>query len=89
MIAENWLGVTALNAVGNKAGVRFLQRRKWDTKPRLLASIEKAKKLIGYEPKTSFKEGLMKTIDWFREKWEYIEKSASFGPGISSAVRDR
>ncbi len=76
-------------AVGNKAGVRFLQRRKWDTKPRLLASIEKAKKLIGYEPKTGFKEGLMKTIDWFRKNWDEIEKSASFGPGISSAVRDR
>jgi nucleoside-diphosphate-sugar epimerase len=76
-------------AVGNKAGVRFLQRRKWDTKPRLLASIEKAKKLIGYEPKTSFKEGLLKTVDWFRKKWDEIEKSASFGPGVSSAVRDR
>jgi nucleoside-diphosphate-sugar epimerase len=74
-------------AVGNKAGVKFLQRRKWDTKPRLLASIEKAKELIGFEPKMRFKEGLMKTIVWFRENWEYIEKSASFGPGISPAVR--
>jgi len=54
-----------------------------------LASVEKAKKLIGYEPKTPFKEGLMKTIDWFRKNWDDIEKSASFGPGISSAVRDR
>jgi UDP-glucose 4-epimerase len=74
-------------AVGNKAGVRFLQRRKWDTKPRLLASIEKAKKLIDYEPKTRFKEGLMKTIEWFRKNWAQIEKCASFGPGVSSAVR--
>jgi nucleoside-diphosphate-sugar epimerase len=76
-------------AVGNKAGVKFLERRKWDTKPRLLASVDKAKKLIGYEPKTRFKEGLMKTIDWFRENWEKIEKSASFGPGMSSAVREK
>lgn len=38
----------------------------------MLASIEKAKKLMGYEPKTAFKDGLMRTIDWFREKWEYI-----------------
>jgi hypothetical protein len=42
MIAENWLGVTALNVVGNKAGVRFLQRGKWDTKARLLASAVRA-----------------------------------------------
>lgn len=31
---------------------------------RLLASNEKAKKLLGWEPKTSFEEGLKKTIDW-------------------------
>jgi len=73
--------------VGNKAGVKFLPRRKWDTKPRLLASIEKAKKLIGYEPKTSFEEGLRNTIKWFRDNWDKIKASARFGPGTSSAVR--
>jgi len=49
-------------AVGNKAGINFAQRRKWDTKSRLLASIDRARSLIGYEPETEFKEGLMNTI---------------------------
>lgn len=75
-------------AVGNTAGVRYVSRRKWDTKSRLLASIEKAKELVGYEPKTEFEEGLMNTIQWFRGNWDKIEKAAKFGPGISSAVRD-
>jgi nucleoside-diphosphate-sugar epimerase len=75
--------------VGNKAGIKFAQKRKWDTKSRLLASVERAKGLVGYEPNTEFKEGLTSTIQWFREHWEYIEKSASFGPGVSSAVRDK
>jgi len=75
-------------AVGNTAGVKYVSRRKWDTKTRLLASIEKAKKLVGYEPKTEFKEGLINTIQWFKENWDKIEKAAKFGPGISSAVRD-
>ena len=75
-------------AVGNTAGVKYVSRRKWDTKSRLLASIEKAKELVGYEPKTEFKEGLTNTIDWFKENWDKIEKAAKFGPGISSAVRD-
>jgi len=75
-------------AVGNTAGVKYVSRRKWDTKTRLLASIEKAKKLVGYEPRTEFKEGLTNTIDWFKENWDKIEKAAKFGPGISSAVRD-
>ncbi len=63
---------------GNKAGVKFVPRRKWDTHKRRLASVEKARKLIGYEPKTDFKEGLIKTIEWFEKNWEKIEKSAKF-----------
>jgi nucleoside-diphosphate-sugar epimerase len=77
------------DAVGNKAGIGFAQKRKWDTKSRLLASIDRAKKLVGYEPRTDFDEGLISTINWFKENFEMIEESASFGPGISSAVRDK
>jgi nucleoside-diphosphate-sugar epimerase len=76
-------------AVGNRAGIKFVQRRKWDTKSRLLASIEKAKEIIGYEPKMDFEKGLATTIKWFKQNWKNIERSASFNPGISSAVRDK
>jgi len=74
--------------VGNGSGTIFVKRRKWDTKDRLLASIDKAKRILGYEPKTSFEEGLKKTIQWFRDNWDNIETSARFEPGVSSAVRD-
>ncbi len=73
---------------GNRGGIQFTQRRKWDTKSRLLASIDRARQLIGYEPRTSFEEGLQETIRWFRDNWEAIEASARFGPGVSSAVRE-
>lgn len=72
---------------GSKAPIKYLERRKWDTKPRLLGSYEKAKKLIGFEPKMKFNEGLKNTVDWFKENWENIKNSADFGPGMSSAVR--
>jgi nucleoside-diphosphate-sugar epimerase len=72
---------------GNKAPIQFLERRKWDTKPRLLASIEKARSLIGYQPLVNFKEGFQTTIEWFRGNWDKIEASADFPPGMSSAVR--
>jgi len=75
-------------ATGNKAGVRFVSRRKWDTKKRLLASIELAGELIGYKPTMPFEKGLERTIQWFRDNWEEIEASAEFGPGTSSAVRE-
>ncbi len=34
---------------------------------RTYADIEKAKKLIGYEPKTTFKEGIKNFIEWYKE----------------------
>jgi len=74
---------------GNKAGLTFKPRRKWDTKPRLLASITKAKKLIDYYPMTKFEDGFMKNIEWFRDNWDIIKRMADFPPGMSSAVRDR
>ncbi|MHC2995256.1 MAG: SDR family NAD(P)-dependent oxidoreductase [Candidatus Atribacteria bacterium] len=71
----------------NKAGIKYTSRRKWDTKKRLLASIDKAKKVLGYKPSTLFEDGLLETVDWFKDNWEKIEQGAKFGPGVSSAVR--
>ncbi|MBN1788441.1 MAG: NAD-dependent epimerase/dehydratase family protein [Sedimentisphaerales bacterium] len=72
---------------GNKSSIDFLERRKWDTKQRLLGSYEKAGKAIGYKPVMLFEKGLKSTIEWFRDNWDDIDASASFGPGMSSAVR--
>ncbi len=75
-------------ALGNPAGIRFAERRKWDTKSRLLASIDRARELIGYAPQTNFEDGLKNTMDWFRANWDRIDAAARFGPGMSSAVRE-
>ncbi|OGS21264.1 MAG: nucleotide sugar epimerase [Elusimicrobia bacterium RIFOXYA2_FULL_39_19] len=74
---------------GNKAGINFAPKRKWDNKDRLLASVDKAKKLINYAPNTQFDEGIKTTIEWFKNNWDNIDKSASFPPGMSSAVRNK
>lgn len=63
---------------GNKAGLVYTERRKWDTKDRLLASVDKAQRLIGYEPKMDFREGLARTVAWFREHWDRIQANARF-----------
>jgi nucleoside-diphosphate-sugar epimerase len=59
--------------VNNNAGVTYTTRRKWDTKTRRLASVEKAYQLVGYQPRTLLRDGLKATIDWFREHWEQID----------------
>ena len=63
---------------GNAAGIRHVERRKWDTKERLLASVDKARSILGYEPRTEIREGLRKTIEWFRAHWPEIQATAKF-----------
>ena len=70
----NWIN----EITGNKAGIVYKERRDWDKAIRRRASIEKAKKILGYEPKTDMKTGLRKVHEWFKENWENIEKSVSF-----------
>lgn len=62
----------------NIAGIKYIERRDWDVKHRLLSSVEKAKKLLDYKPQTEFKEGVEKLYSWFRKNWDYIRESAEF-----------
>lgn len=71
---------------GNKAGISRAPHRVWDTKKRLLASIDRAKDLLGYAPNMNFNEGLLITVDWFRKNWEKIKECAEFPAGTSSAT---
>jgi UDP-glucose 4-epimerase len=79
---------TVNKLTGNKAGIVYTDKRKWDTKSRLLASIEKAQDLLGYQPKMNFEDGLHSTIKWFSDNWDKINKDAEFPPGMSSAVKN-
>lgn len=72
---------------GNDAGIVRADPRVWDTKKRLLASIDRAKEILGYEPKMNFENGLDLTIKWFKDNWENIRRDAEFPPGMSAAVQ--
>jgi nucleoside-diphosphate-sugar epimerase len=63
---------------GNKAGIVFKERRDWDKKTHLRASIAKARRILKYDPGTDFKAGLGKVHEWFEQNWKNIEKSAEF-----------
>lgn len=72
---------------GNTAGIVPMQRRVWDTKKRLRASVDRAGELLGYKPQMEFSQGLENTIQWFRDNWDDIDACAEFPPGMSSATR--
>jgi nucleoside-diphosphate-sugar epimerase len=86
-IKIKYLADTINQLVGNNAEIKYLSRRKWDTKPRILASNIKAKEKLGFNPDPDFEKGLKVAIKWFKDDWDNIERAASFGPGVSSAVR--
>ncbi len=63
---------------GNPAGVRHIERRRWDHITRRRASVEKAGRLLGYRPATGFEVGVRRTWEWFTEHWDRIAQDARF-----------
>jgi len=70
----NWIN----EMTGNKAGIVFKPRRDWDKAIRRRASIEKARRILGYEPKTDMKTGLKKVYEWIKENRDKIEACVKF-----------
>ncbi|MCX6764137.1 MAG: NAD-dependent epimerase/dehydratase family protein [Candidatus Nealsonbacteria bacterium] len=51
--------------IGNKIEIKFLEPRKQDIK-RMYSNYSKAKRLLNYEPKVSLREGITRTIDYYK-----------------------
>jgi len=63
---------------GNALGVVHIQRRDWDAKTRIISSIDKAQRLLGYRPRMTFNRGLKHVHEWFVANWDDIERNAEF-----------
>ncbi len=55
-----------LDLTGSKSSLSFWPQRLGDDPDRRKPDISKAKSMIGWEPKIELKEGLIKTIDYFK-----------------------
>ncbi len=64
---------------GNPTETIFGPKRDWDKSNRRLASIEKAQKIIGYNPKMDFRKGLENVHNWILENKERIEETMKEG----------
>ena len=62
----------------NREGIKLISRRDWDKITRRRASIEKARKVLGYEPKMRMEEGIKRTCDWIVENRDKIEARDRF-----------
>ena len=63
---------------GNTAGIQYTPRRDWDQITRRRASIEKSRRVLGYEPRMKFEDGVPKVYDWIMANLEKIEACARF-----------
>ena len=56
-------------SVGKEAKKEFLPMQPGDVRASL-ADISKARKMLGYEPKTTIREGVPKFVEWYREYYK-------------------
>ncbi len=62
----------------NPNGVKLTPRRDWDLISRRRASIAKAKKVLGYQPKMAINKGIKQVYDWIIQNRDKIERDARF-----------
>ncbi len=63
---------------GNDKGSRLVRGRDWDKITKRRASIEKAKRVLGYEPGTAMRDGIARVYDWITKNRDLIASSARF-----------
>ena len=54
-------------AMGRKAVIEWLPEQAGDV-PRTVASIDKARALLGYQPQVSYQEGVRRFVDWYTSR---------------------
>jgi dTDP-glucose 4,6-dehydratase len=61
-----------IRITGTKAGIEYRPLPEDDPKVRQ-PDITRAKRILGWEPRVNFDEGIRKTIDYFKQHIELVE----------------
>jgi len=68
-------------ATGKAAQIKIMPDQPGDV-PRTAADISKARRLLGYEPKVAFKDGIERLAAWYRDEYAVMgEEPETFGAG--------
>jgi nucleoside-diphosphate-sugar epimerase len=70
----NWIN----ELTGNKAGIVFKPKRDWDKVVKRRASIAKARRVLGYQPKMEMKAGLKRVHEWILDNRAQIDQTVKF-----------
>ncbi len=66
-----------IEACGSRSEIRFAARRAWDKSTHREADISLAQKTLGFHPQVGVTEGIRRTVAWFRENFEQIERETA------------
>ena len=58
--------------IGKEAKCNYKESYKADMKA-TWADIEKAKKLLDWQPQISLEEGIKRTVDWTKDNWKWVK----------------
>ncbi len=62
------------NITGNKAGIKFVEKRNWDSVKKRCASIKKVRNILGYEQSSiDLETGLKETFEWLKQNSSHIK----------------
>ncbi len=73
----DWLARTVIELTGSTSEIRHAPRRAWDKSTRRQADIGKAARVLGASPAVRVRDGLERTVAWFREERDRIESAAA------------
>lgn len=68
----NELADALMRVMGKQLQPEYGPERKVNAVPRRLASIEKTKRMLGWEPKVDLEEGLHRLVTWWRANKEHV-----------------
>jgi nucleoside-diphosphate-sugar epimerase len=68
------LAETIISLTGNKASIKLLPKRNWDTSGKRFGSTEKSKEQLDFSAQVNLKEGLEITIKWTLDNLLLIER---------------
>lgn len=59
---------------GNDAGIEALPERPWDRSLHRVGSVDKSRRVLGFEARVGLDDGLRRTVEWTRQNLEVIER---------------
>lgn len=68
----NELAATLMRVMGRRLEPEYGPERKVNAVPRRLASIEKARRMLGWQPEVDLEDGLGRLVNWWRANREHV-----------------